>query len=79
MLLPVARAAPIRTITLVEEMTFDNNLRNALPKSGLSPRRLNDKLQELIPEGAITGSMANTLLFRHNLHGNGVLIGVADT
>lgn len=78
-LLPVARAAPIRTITLVEEMTFDNNLRDALPKSGLSPRRLNDKLQELIPEGAITGSMANTLLFRHNLHGSGVLIGVADT
>ncbi|OAO13468.1 serine protease family S08A [Blastocystis sp. ATCC 50177/Nand II] len=60
-------------------MTFDNNLRDALPKSGLSPRRLNDKLQELIPEGAITGSMANTLLFRHNLHGSGVLIGVADT
>lgn len=77
-LLPVARAAPIRTIALVEEMTFDN-LRDPLPKSGLSSRRLNDKLQELIPEGAITGSMANTLLFRHNLHGSGMLIGVADT
>ena len=78
-LLPIARAAPVHTITIVEEMQFDMNLRSPLSNPELSPRRLNDKLQELVPEGVITGNLTNTLLFHHNLHGEGVLIGVADT
>lgn len=78
-LLPIARAAPVYTITTIEEMKLDIDLPIPPLNSDLSSRRLNDKLQELIPEGTITGNLTNTLLFRHDLHGEGVLIGVADT